>query len=228
MWSRPSPLVALLTGTGSVFSTQALFFSGTAVVTFGGAYAVLAFVAQRAVEHYVWLAAGEMVARARAGRDHAGTADHGGPVRRVPRGLPRPRRAGPVDRGASLASLLTTWVTFVPCFLFIFLGAPYIERLRGNASLTAALTGITAAVVGVIANLGGLLRRAHPVRPHSHHDCGPLELHLPDRVTVRPCRWPSAWSSRSCCSRSAGPCCACSGCARRSACSAAVAGLPIG
>ena len=73
---------------------------------------------------------------------------------------------------AVLASLLTTWVTFVPCFVFVFLGAPYVERLRGNHALSAALTGITAAVVGVIANLAALLRRPHPVRRHHHRTLG--------------------------------------------------------
>ena len=85
-----------------------------------------------------------------------------------------------------VASLLTTWVTFVPCFLFILLGAPYVERLRGNRALSAALTGITAAVVGVIANLG-LYFAVHTLFETTHVvTTGPLHLRLPDLATVRP------------------------------------------
>ncbi|WP_278045035.1 chromate transporter [Krasilnikovia cinnamomea] len=85
-----------------------------------------------------------------------------------------------------VASLLTTWVTFVPCFLFILLGAPYVERLRGNHALSAALTGITAAVVGVIANLG-LYFAVHTLFIEVREvTVGPLHLQLPDLATVRP------------------------------------------
>lgn len=151
-WGVPIALVAGLTGAGSIFTQQSLFFSGTALVTFGGAYAVLAFVAQRAVEVYGWLAPGEMV------RGLALAETTPGPLIMVVQFVAfvgAYRDPGPFDPwvAAVLAALLTTWVTFVPCFLFIFLGAPYVERLRGNRSLGAALTGITAAVVGVIANL---------------------------------------------------------------------------
>jgi chromate transporter len=121
-------------------------------VTFGGAYAVLAYVAQQAVEHYRWLAPGEML-------DGLGMAETTpGPLIMVlqfvgfmaafrdPGGLP-PMLA------ATLGGLLATWVTFTPCFLWIFLGAPFIEKLRGNTALNSALSAITAAVVGVILNL---------------------------------------------------------------------------
>jgi chromate transporter len=85
-----------------------------------------------------------------------------------------------------VASLLTTWVTFVPCFLFILLGAPYVERLRGNKSLSAALTGITAAVVGVIANLG-LYFAVHTLFSTTRSvNEGPFHLQLPDLSSVRP------------------------------------------
>jgi chromate transporter len=122
------------------------------VVTFGGAYAVLAYVAQQAVSAYGWLAPGEMV------RGLALAETTPGPLIMVVQFvafLGAFRDPAGLDPwvAAILASLLTTWVTFVPCFLFILLGAPYVERLRSNRALTAALTGITAAVVGVIANL---------------------------------------------------------------------------
>ncbi|PWC33567.1 chromate efflux transporter [Azospirillum sp. TSO35-2] len=148
------PVVALLStlGPGDVFSQIAVFFSKMAVVTFGGAYAVLAYVAQQAVETYGWLKPGEML-------DGLGMAETTpGPLImvtqfvgfmgafRAPGGLP-PLLAG------TLGGLLTTWVTFVPCFLWIFVGAPFVESLRGNRALGGALSAITAAVVGVVLNL---------------------------------------------------------------------------
>ena len=152
LWLLPVALLVVLLGPGNVFSQIALFFSKMAVVTFGGAYAVLAYVAQQAVDHYHWLRPGEML-------DGLGMAETTpGPLIivtqfvgfmaafRAPGALP-PMLAG------TLGGLLTTWVTFTPCFLWIFLGAPFIEALRGNAALTGALTAITAAVVGVILNL---------------------------------------------------------------------------
>ena len=153
VWGVPIAGVAVLTGAGSVFTEQALFFSGAAVVTFGGAYAVLAYVAQQAVTVYGWLAPREMV------RGLALAETTPGPLIMVVQFvafLGAYRDPGTLDPwvAAVLASLLVTWVTFVPSFLFVLLGAPYMERLRGNRSLSAALTGITAAVVGVIANLG--------------------------------------------------------------------------
>ncbi|WP_205629262.1 chromate efflux transporter, partial [Jiangella muralis] len=152
VWALPVVAVAVLTGVHSTFTTQGLFFSGTALVTFGGAYAVLGFVAQRAVEVYGWLSAGDMV------RGLALAESTPGPLIMVVQFVAflgayhHPGGLDPWLAGV-IASLLVTWVTFVPCFLFIFLGAPYVERLRHNTALTAALTGITAAVVGVIANL---------------------------------------------------------------------------
>jgi chromate transporter len=152
LWLLPVAVAAWSLGRDSVLVDQGTFFAGTALVTFGGAYAVLAYVAQRAVETYGWLSGAEMV----KGLAMAETTP--GPLIMVVQFvafLGAYRNPGSLDPwvAALLASLLTTWVTFVPCFLFIFLGAPYVERLRGNAGLSAALTGITAAVVGVIANL---------------------------------------------------------------------------
>ncbi|MEV0326228.1 chromate efflux transporter [Micromonospora echinospora] len=184
-WFVPVAVVAATTGTGSVYTQQGLFFSGTAVVTFGGAYAVLAYVAQRAVEDYGWLTAGDMV------RGLALAETTPGPLIMVVQFVAflgayhHPGALNPWLAGI-VASLLTTWVTFVPCFLFILLGAPYVERLRGNHSLSAALTGITAAVVGVIANLG-LYFAIHTLFSDSRTVTdGPLHLELPDLATVRP------------------------------------------
>ncbi|TWB67588.1 chromate transporter [Nitrospirillum amazonense] len=152
LWLIPVALLLLLLGPDDVFSRIGVFFSQMAVVTFGGAYAVLAYVAQQAVDTYHWLAPGEML-------DGLGMAETTpGPLIMVlefvgflaafrsPGALP-PLLAG------TLAAVLTTWVTFVPCFLWIFLGAPFIEKLRGNRAGSATLTAITAAVVGVILNL---------------------------------------------------------------------------
>jgi chromate transporter len=152
LWLVPLGLAAAFTGAESTVTTQGVFFSGTALVSFGGAYAVLAYVAQRAVESYGWVTPGEMV------RGLALAETTPGPLIMVVQFvafLGAYQAPGGLDPwlAAVLGALLTTWVTFVPCFLFIFLGAPYVERLRGNRSLSAALTGVTAAIVGVIANL---------------------------------------------------------------------------
>jgi chromate transporter len=151
-WAVPVAAAAVLFGRTSVFVDQGLFFSGAAVVTFGGAYAVLAYVAQQAVTVYGWLAPGEMV------RGLALAETTPGPLIMVVQFvafLGAYRDPGSLNPwvAAVTASLIVTWVTFVPCLLFILLGAPYVERLRGNRSLATALTGITAAVVGVIASL---------------------------------------------------------------------------
>ena len=152
LWALPLAAVARLVDSTPVFIDQGLFFSGAALVTFGGAYAVLAYVAQQAVEVYGWLGPGEMV------RGLALAETTPGPLIMVVQFVAfvgAYRNPGSFDPwlAAVLASLLTVWVTFVPCFLFIFLGAPHVERLRNNRNLTAALNGITAAVVGVIASL---------------------------------------------------------------------------
>ncbi|MBI6630062.1 chromate efflux transporter [Pontibaca salina] len=152
LWLAPVSMLFAGLGPANVFAQIAGFFSVMAVVTFGGAYAVLAYVAQEAVQNYGWLAPGEML-------DGLGMAETTpGPLIMVTQfvgfmGAFREAGSLPPLLAAMLGGLLTTWVTFTPCFLWIFLGAPFIERLRGNALLTAALTAITAAVVGVILNL---------------------------------------------------------------------------
>jgi chromate transporter len=152
LWFGPVVGAMLLFGRDSVFAQQGAFFGVAALVTFGGAYAVLAYVAQRAVETYGWLSPGEML----DGLALAETTP--GPLIMVVQyvafiaAFRRPGGLSPYAAGV-LGSLLTTWVTFMPCFLWIFLGAPYIEALRSNRTLSAALSAITAAVVGVILNL---------------------------------------------------------------------------
>ncbi|WP_242124392.1 chromate efflux transporter [Sphingobium sp. Sx8-8] len=152
LWLGPVLALFLTLGPDDVFTRIATFFSQMAVVTFGGAYAVLAYVAQEAVGTFGWLRPGEML-------DGLGMAETTpGPLIMVTQFvgfLAAFRDAGPLSPllAATLGAILTTWVTFVPCFLWIFAGAPFIERLRGNRALSSALTAITAAVVGVILNL---------------------------------------------------------------------------
>lgn len=152
LWLGPIAFLFVAVGPDNVFTSIGVFFSKMAVVTFGGAYAVLAYVAQEAVQHQGWLVAGEML-------DGLGMAETTpGPLIQVVQfvgfmaGFRDPAGFSPLV-AATLASVLTTWVTFVPCFLWIFLGAPFIETIRGNRALSAALATITAAVVGVILNL---------------------------------------------------------------------------
>ena len=152
LWLGPVAALVATLGPDDVFSRIAVFFSQMAVVTFGGAYAVLAYVAQEAVQTYGWLTPGEML-------DGLGMAETTpGPLIMVTQFvgfLGAYRGAGGMEplAAATLGAVLTTWVTFTPCFLWIFLGAPFVERLRGNRALSAALGAITAAVVGVILNL---------------------------------------------------------------------------
>jgi chromate transporter len=152
LWLVPVVLLLVTMGVGSTFGQIAIFFSKMAVVTFGGAYAVLAYVAQQAVEHYQWLRPGEML----DGLSMAETTP--GPLIMVTQfvgfmaAFRDPGALSPMVAG-TLGGLLTTWVTFMPCFLWIFLGAPFIEAMRGNKALVGTLTAITAAVVGVILNL---------------------------------------------------------------------------
>jgi chromate transporter len=152
LWLVPVAALLIAFGEANVFSQIALFFSKMALVTFGGAYAVLAYVAQQAVEHYHWVQPREML-------DGLGMAETTpGPLIMVLQfvgfmaAFRDPGTLSPMLAG-TLGGLLATWVTFTPCFLWIFLGAPFIETLRGNKGLAGALTAITAAVVGVILNL---------------------------------------------------------------------------
>ena len=169
LWLVPVIAVVVSFGTRNVFSEIAVFFSKMAMVTFGGAYAVLAYVAQEAVEHYAWLKPGEML-------DGLGMAETTpGPLIMVLQfvGFMAAFRdssgLSPMLAG-TLGGLLATWVTFIPCFLWIFLGAPFIEALRGNQALNGALSAITAAVVGVVLNLAiwfavhTIFREVQPVR----------------------------------------------------------------
>ena len=152
LWWLPVLLCGQFLGWRSVQFQEGLFFSKAALVTIGGAYAVLPYVAQMAVEHYGWLGQRQMM----AGLGLAETTP--GPLIMVLQfvgfvaGWQQPGNLPPL-LAATLGAAITTWVTFLPCFLFVFLGAPHVEGLREKPALASALTAITAAVVGVILNL---------------------------------------------------------------------------
>ncbi|MBD9448378.1 chromate efflux transporter [Rhizobium sp. RHZ01] len=178
LWLGPLLLLYVFRGGDDVFTQIGIFFSKMAVVTFGGAYAVLAYVAQEAVQHYGWLRPTEML-------DGLGMAETTpGPLIMVLQfvgfmGAYRdPAGLDPMT-AATLAAMLTTWVTFVPCFLWIFLGAPFIEKLRGNAALASAMSAITAAVVGVILNLAIWFGLHFLFVEARVHQFGPLWVELP-------------------------------------------------
>lgn len=152
LWLAPIVAAGLLGGWDSTLAREGIFFGKAALVTFGGAYAVLPYVAQQAVGHFHWLAAPQML-------DGLGLAETTpGPLIIVVQFVGflgawhHPDGMSPLLAG-TLGAAMTTWTTFAPCFLWIFLGAPYIERLRGNARLAGALAAVTAAVVGVVLNL---------------------------------------------------------------------------
>ena len=185
LWFGPLVVLALLLGQGHVFVVEGLLFSKLAVVTFGGAYAVLAYVAQEAVTTYAWLQPGEML-------DGLGLAETTpGPLIMVLQFvgfLAAHRNPGGLDPmlAGTLGAIVTTWVTFVPCFLWIFLGAPYIEALRGNRALAGALSAITAAVVGVILNLAVWFALHVVFGEVSEEVIGPLHLLAPTLSTIEP------------------------------------------
>jgi len=183
LWLVPVAALYLGLGGNNVFTQIAVFFSKMAVVTFGGAYAVLAYVAQQAVDHYHWVTPGEML-------DGLGMAETTpGPLIMVTQFvgfLAAWREPGnlPPLLAATLGGLLTTWVTFTPCFLWIFAGAPFVEALRANKALGAALGAITAAVVGVILNLTVWFALHVLFGVVETRALGSLRLQVPDASTL--------------------------------------------
>ncbi len=184
-WALPAAVAWLVLGRDSVLVKEASLFSQLAVVTFGGAYAVLAYVAQQAVTGYGWLTAGEML-------DGLGLAETTpGPLILVLEFvgfMAAFRHAGPYSPWLMgvLGALITVWVTFVPCFLWIFLGAPYVETLRKSRVLSSMLSAITAAVVGVILNLS-LWFALHVLFARvDERALGPLTFSVPAPSTLDP------------------------------------------
>lgn len=185
LWIAPVVPLALAFGRDSVFMPVAAFFSKMAVVTFGGAYAVLSYVAQQAVDDLGWLNPGEML----DGLAMAETTP--GPLILVLTyvgflaAFRAPPDISPLASGM-IGAALTTWVTFVPCFLWIFLGAPHVEKLRANKALSGALAAISAAVVGVIANLALWFALHVFFTRTSLVQWGPLRATIPDLATFDP------------------------------------------
>lgn len=187
IWWVPPALVVVAVGPDHVLAAEARFFSKVAVVTFGGAYAVLAYVAQQAVEVYRWLTPAEML-------DGLGLAESTpGPLIMVLQfvgflgAFRSPGNLDPMVAGLA-GSLITTWVTFVPSFGFILAGAPWMEYFAANRRLKAALIGIMAAVVGVVLNLSVWFALHTLFAETSTVAAGPLSLLWPDLATIR--WWP--------------------------------------
>lgn len=184
LWFGPLLVIWLTLGSDSVFLREGLFFSKAAVVTFGGAYAVLGYINQQAVEHYQWLTPAEMP----DGLAMAETTP--GPLIMVVQFvgfMGAYRDPGPFTPwvAALFGSAITVWVTFVPCFYWIFLGAPFIEQLRGNKQLASALSTITAAVVGVVLNLAVAIALTTFFAQVTSTTLGPVHLAIPDFMTVQ-------------------------------------------
>src|SRR5262245_15817353 len=183
VWLGPVALLWALLGRENVFVQQAVFFSKAAVVTFGGAYSVLSYIAQRAVEVYGWLRPGEML-------DGLGMCESTpGPLIQVVQfvgflGAHREPGALPPLAAAFLASVLVTWVTYVPCFLWVFVGEPCLEALQRRHAVSAALSTITAAVVGVVLNLGIWFALHTLFADPGEHHLGRLRYFLPDLASV--------------------------------------------
>jgi len=178
LWLVPVVVLVLVLGTSNLYAQQALLFSKTAVITFGGAYAVLTYIAQQAVQNYHWLSMGDMA----TGLGLAETTP--GPLLLVLEfvgfvaAYEHPGVLPPLVAGLCGATL-TVWVTFLPCFFFIFIGAPYVERLRHNRALRHALTGLGASVVGVIGNLAVTFAIATAFAQVNRTSWGPFSVELP-------------------------------------------------
>jgi chromate transporter len=185
IWWTPVLLAGVLFGTGHTIFREGIFFSKAAVVTFGGAYAVLPYVAQHAVTPFGWLKTGQMM-------DGLGLAETTpGPLIMVLQfvgfmgGWNQPGQLSPIV-AATLGALITTWVTFTPCFLWVFLGGPHIEQLRGNKRISMTLSAVTAAVVGVVLNLAAWFA-LHVIYPLRHFDWFAIVLCLAALIAML--RW---------------------------------------
>ncbi len=183
LWLAPVIFLFILLGTDHIFTQESILFSKTAVITFGGAYAVLAYVSQQAVQTYGWISASDMV----TGLGLAETTP--GPLIMVVQfvgflaAYNHPGSLPPLLAGV-IGACITVWVTFLPCFFFIFLGAPFVERLRHSRALRHALTGIGAAVVGVILNLAVWFALNTSFSTVTTIRWGPVQLTVPQWSSV--------------------------------------------
>ena len=183
LWLVPVAALLIVLGSQSIFTQESVLFSKSAVVTFGGAYAVLGYIAQEAVSRYGWISAGDMA----VGLGLAETTP--GPLIMVVEfvgflgAYNNPGSLPPLVAG-TLGAVITVWVTFVPCFMFIFLGAPYVERLRHNVSIRNALTAVGASVVGVVLNLAIWFALHTAFDVVDEISVGPITVPVPDPSTV--------------------------------------------
>lgn len=184
IWLLPVGALLVFAGPDDVYTSMAVFFSKMSVVTFGGAYAVLTYVAQEAVQTYNWVTAPEMIDGLALAETTPGplilVLQHVGFLAGYRHGGFEPVVAG------LLGAAITLWVTFAPSFLWIFAGAPYAERVRENTRISAALAAITAAVVGVILNLCLWFALHVLFGQVTLQQFGPLQLHIPDVATLDP------------------------------------------
>jgi chromate transporter len=185
IWLVPVAALFLALGADHVFTRQAAFFSRVAVVTFGGAYAVLAYVAQQAVDVFAWLSPVEML-------DGLGLAETTpGPLIMVVQfvaflgAFRNPGGMDPMVAGA-IGSVITVWVTFAPSFMFILVGAPWVERLTSNQRLASALAGVSAAVVGVVLNLAVWFAIHTLFGRVDDRSVGPMTIPVPEPATFSP------------------------------------------
>jgi chromate transporter len=192
LWTAPVLAALIYFGRGHVLTEEGLFFSKAALVTFGGAYAVLPYVAQQAVETHGWLSATQMM-------DGLGLAETTpGPLILVLQfvgflgGWNESASQSPLVI-ATLAALMTSWVTFVPGFLFIFVGAPFVESSRGNLRLNTALSAVTAAVVGVVLNLAVWFGWHALVPPNGRFDFIALSLSVLFFIAIHRFKWDVLW-----------------------------------
>jgi chromate transporter len=183
LWLVPVVALFVTLGAGSIFTQQSELFSKSAIVTFGGAYAVLGYIAQQAVDRYGWITAGDMA----VGLGLAETTP--GPLIMVVEfvgflaAYSNPGSLPPLVAG-TIGAVITVWVTFVPCFMFIFLGAPYVEKLRHNQSIVNALTAVGASVAGVVLNLAVWFALHTAFDTVTERMFGPISIAVPDLSTV--------------------------------------------
>lgn len=185
LWFAPLGLLAIVFGPDSVFVSQGLFFSRTALITFGGAYSVLTYVGQQSVERFGWLRPGEMLDGLSLGETTPG------PLVMVVQFVAFVgawRMSGELDPilSGTIGATVAVWVTFVPCFLFVFLGARFVERLRRLRSLSGALAGISASVLGVMANLIAWFALHTWFGTVEREGMTGLGILVPDPTTLRP------------------------------------------
>jgi chromate transporter len=183
LWLVPVVALFVTLGAGSIFTQQSELFSKSAIVTFGGAYAVLGYIAQQAVDRYGWITAGDMA----VGLGLAETTP--GPLIMVVEFVgflavySNPGSLPPLVAG-TFGAVITVWVTFVPCFMFIFLGAPFVEKLRHNQSIVNALTAVGASVAGVVLNLAVWFALHTAFDTVTEKSFGPIRIGVPDLSTV--------------------------------------------